>query len=185
MQFAWFREIDAWSNENLNFDSPAINIRPNASETIPIDQTGFNTNPKGGNRPWRMQWAWFREIDVLKNENLNFDSSQAKIRSNSSETIPIDQTGTDTNPKGGNRLWRMQWAWFREIDVLKNENLDFDSPQAKIRPNSSETIPIDQMGFNTNPKGGNRPWRMQWAWLCEIDVLKNENHNFHTPKTLV
>ena len=113
-----------------------------------------------------------REIDVLKNEKLNFDSSQAKIRSISSETIPIDQTGTDTNPKGGNRLWRMQWAWFREIDVLKNENLNFDSPQVKIHPNSSETIPIDPTGFNTNPKGGNRLWRMQWAWFREIDVLK-------------
>ena len=31
-----------------------------------IDTTGFNTNPKGGNRLWRMQGAWFREIDVLK-----------------------------------------------------------------------------------------------------------------------
>ena len=104
------------------------NLGPNSSETIPIDQTGFNTNPKGGNRLWRMQWAWFREIDVLKNENLNFDSPQVKIHPNSSETIPIDQTGFDTNPKGGNRLWRMHWAWFRQIDVLKIGNLNFDSP---------------------------------------------------------
>ena len=33
----------------------------------------------------------------------------------------MDQTGLQTNPKGGNRLWRMQWAWFREIDVLNDE----------------------------------------------------------------
>ena len=68
-----------------------------------------------------MERAWFREIDVLKNENLNFDSPQVKIHPNSSETIPIDPTGFDTNPKGRNRLWRMQWAWFREIDVLNYE----------------------------------------------------------------
>ena len=68
-----------------------------------------------------MQWAWFREIDVLSNENLNFDGPEVKIRSNSSETIPIGQTGFDTNPKGGNRRWGMRWAWFREIDVLNNE----------------------------------------------------------------
>ena len=97
-----------------------------------------------------------------------------RIRHNSSITGSIEPTGLNTNPKGGNRLWRMQWAWFREIDVLKNENLNFDNPEVKIRPNSSETIPIVQTGFDTSPKGGNRPWRMQWAWFREIDVLNKE-----------
>ena len=55
-------------NENLNVDSPQVKIRPNSSETIRIDQTGFNANPKGGNELWRRQWTWFREIDVLNNE---------------------------------------------------------------------------------------------------------------------
>ena len=52
--------------------SPSTEICHNSSKTIRIDQTGLNTNPKGGNRLWRMHWAWFREIDVLNNEELNF-----------------------------------------------------------------------------------------------------------------
>ena len=39
---------DEHASRNQHFDtSPEVKIRPNSSETIPIDQTGFNTNPKG------------------------------------------------------------------------------------------------------------------------------------------
>ena len=41
---------------------------------------------------------------------------QTRFRCNSPKTISIDQTGINTNPKGGNRLWRTRFAWFREID---------------------------------------------------------------------
>ena len=41
-------------------------IHHNSLKNIWIDPTGFNTNPKGGNRLWRTIFAWFREIEVLK-----------------------------------------------------------------------------------------------------------------------
>ena len=51
-----------WCFEKTTFTE----ILPNSLKNIWIDQTGFNTNPKGGNRLWRTREACFREIDVLK-----------------------------------------------------------------------------------------------------------------------
>ena len=140
-----------------------------------MDQIGFDTNPKGGNRLWRMQWAWFREIDVLKNENLNFDSPQVKIHPNSSETIPFDQTGIDTNPKGGNLLWRMQWTWFREIDVLKND-FDTNPPQlVQNMQNGAQGLQYEPEGWKStmeNAMGMVLRNRVPW-----IEVLTRIRHN--------
>ena len=51
-------------------------ILHNSLKNIWIDQTGFNTNPKGGNRQWRTREAWFREIDVLKIQNPSFEGAE-------------------------------------------------------------------------------------------------------------
>ena len=58
---SWNRCFEKW----LWHESTIIILKD-----IWTDRTGFNTNPKGGNRLWRTREAWFREIDVLKIKNL-------------------------------------------------------------------------------------------------------------------
>ena len=48
-------------------------VHHNSVKNIWTDLTGFNTNPKGGNRLWRTRFTWFCEIDVLKIKNLGFE----------------------------------------------------------------------------------------------------------------
>merc|ERR1712012_440738 len=83
---------------------------------------------------------------------------------NSSKYGVSGPTGFNTNPKGQNRLWRVQQTWFHEIDVSKTKSV----------PNSSKIRVSGQTGFNTNPKGQNRPWRVQQTWFHEIDVSKTK-----------
>ena len=64
--------------------------------------------------------------------------------------IDVSSDGCMTKPRG-----RLDDGKHNE-HASRNQHFD-KSPEVKIRPNSSETIPIDQTGFNTNPKGGNRP----------------------------
>ena len=53
---------------------------------------------------------------------------------------------------------------------------DLGTPQVHWRairencPNSSKMRISGPTGFNMNPKGQNRPWRMQETWFCKIHV---------------
>ena len=44
------------------------NITRIPHDSLENDQRGLNTNSKGGNRPWKVIFAWFREINVLNND---------------------------------------------------------------------------------------------------------------------
>ena len=72
---------------------------------------GFNMNPNGQNRPWRVQQTWFHETDFLKIRNSH----------NSSKISISGPTGFNMNPKGQNRPWRVQQTWFHEINFFENQ----------------------------------------------------------------
>ena len=118
------------SKSGINPRGTRTRFRRNSPKIISIDPTGFHTNPKGGSRLWRTKLAWFREIDFshartppptrLVLDEGNSRGARTRFRRNSPKTISISPTGFNTNPKGGNRLWRTKLAWVREIDFSQD-----------------------------------------------------------------
>ena len=114
---------------------------------------------------WQI-WKQLKSQKIMTFLNIRWRSELSKLViipkwfHNSLKNIWTDPTGFNTNPKGGNRLWRTREAWFREIDVLK-KGLWHDSAIIILKD-----IWTDRTGFNTNPKGG------------EIDYGEHDRHGF-------
>ena len=89
-------------SRNRFFSMPS---RSNSSKEGGSRPTGFNTNPKGQNRPWRIHLAWFHGIAV----------SRCQVALTHPKKGVSRPTGFNTNPTGQNRPWRIHLAWFHGI----------------------------------------------------------------------
>ena len=140
---SWNRCFQKWL-----LQKPFITLVKN----IWIDPTGFNTNPKGGNRLWRTIFAWFREIEVLKNV-FSQESAVTLLKTYESTKRALIQTRRG-KPTMENTIGMVSWNRCFEARLL-----------ARIHHNSIKNIWIDPTGFNTNPKG-------------EFDYGEHDSHGF-------
>ena len=149
---------------------------PNSSKIRVSRTTGFNTNPKGQHRPWRCR-TWHREQKYILKSKLHHVSMKL------GKTIFQLRKNTQTCPNKGvqgqrasirTRRGKTDCGEFNKHGFTKSIFFHIENNT----PNSLKISVSWPTGFNTNPKGQNRPWRCRIWHRKQKYIFKSKLHHF-------